>query len=213
MVECEEEKATIIPVRKHWGETQMTFNIVSCEILNTKHIIPLSDTILHRVYIVFISNLLPALHLWTRAKGKENAENLFFFQKLLPKVLHPASLWESHPFNKQQPTFPLWPPRAEWCHSHEQVGSGPEVRWPRGSRQESHPILLPCCLSRALPLTRSKVGIRLKAQSPWARMCLFKYILRLTWSAAVHEVAKRQTQLREWTPTKKIFDPYMRVGF
>ena len=90
MVECEEEKATIIPVRKHWGETQMTFNIVSCEILNTKHIIPLSDTILHRVYIVFISNLLPALHLWTRAKGKENAENHFFFSKTPSQASSPS---------------------------------------------------------------------------------------------------------------------------
>lgn len=72
------ETATLILVRKHWGETQITFNIVSVEILNTKHIIPLSDISLHSVYIVFISNLLSTVHLWTRVKEKENAENPFF---------------------------------------------------------------------------------------------------------------------------------------
>lgn len=87
------ETATLILVRKHWGETQITFNIVSVEILNTKHIIPLSDISLHSVYIVFISNLLSTVHLWTRVKEKENAENpfflfFFFFQKILLEVLH-----------------------------------------------------------------------------------------------------------------------------
>lgn len=49
-----------------------------------------------------------------------------------------------------------------------------------GPRKESHPtLLLYFYLTLAIPLTRGKVGIRLKAQSPWARMCLLKSVLRL----------------------------------
>lgn len=47
------EKTTLIPVRKHEGETHvnLTRHIISFEILNNKDIIPLLNIILHSVYL------------------------------------------------------------------------------------------------------------------------------------------------------------------